>query len=82
METHKLLQQYTVHERFFETATCANGCDLLVPTVVLLGTCEPIIKGNHSNAQTEANLKCCTQDEASKTIRTGVRYAVLEEHLA
>ena len=26
METHKLLQQYTVHKRFFETATCANGC--------------------------------------------------------
>ena len=50
--------------------------NLLMPTVVLLGTCEPIITGtiamhelffaNHSNAQTEANLKCCTQDEASK----------------
>jgi hypothetical protein len=47
-----------------------------MPTVVLLGTCEPIITGTIAINEffwptiaihkTEANLKCCTQDEASK----------------
>jgi hypothetical protein len=50
--------------------------NLLMPTVVLLGTCEPIITGTIAINEffwptiamhkTEANLKCCTQDEASK----------------
>jgi hypothetical protein len=55
--------------------------NLLVPTAVLLGTCEPIIFANHSNAQTEANLKCCTQDEASKAESSVVTQRKLESNV-